>query len=180
MDASQDRCCLLGAQTLGKLAFSEETQGGVQPAHHTCAASDQIVMPFRQQPQHRCMVLDSDIVKVAFAQRDDRHRTGVVTVRLVGLLVVQQANTRGQLRWHIDHPFTGSDQLLCQQRTGAGRALDRPHPRRELGRPAQQPLPLSTIRRQLEHRQHCFAAVDHDRRMRPPMRVDPDDEHGSS
>jgi hypothetical protein len=36
------------------------------------------------------------------------------------------------------------------------------------------------IRWQLEHRLHGLGAVDHDRSVGPPVRVDPDDEHGSS
>ena len=77
-------------------------------------------MTFRQQAQHGDVILDGDVVQVAFAEGGDRHRAGVMTVRLVGLFVVQDPHPGRQLRWHIDHALTNGDQLLGKQRPGPG------------------------------------------------------------
>ena len=98
VDARQDRGGLLGTQTPRELAFCQEAQRVC--SRHTVAgpAGDQVVMTLGQQAQHGDVILDGDVVQVAFAQRDDRHRSGIMTVRLVGLFVVQHAHPRRQLR----------------------------------------------------------------------------------
>ena len=75
-----------------------------------------------------------------------------MTVVLVGLFVVQDPHSRRQLGWHVDHTFTGREQLLGEQRTGSGGALDRPCPWRIAVRPLEQSLSLMTVRRELERR----------------------------
>ena len=55
----------------------------------------------------------------------------VVRVGLVDSRSVEQSRSRRQRRWHIKHHLTDGDQLLRQQSTRAGRALDCPTPRHE-------------------------------------------------
>ena len=92
-------------------------------------------------------------------------------------LLSSSSHPGGQLRWHVDHYLASSDELLGEQRAGPGRALDGPPPRHEPGRPAQQPLSLLAVSRQLQHRLHPLIAVEHRGGVRAAVRVDPDHIH---
>ena len=113
-------------------------------------------MSLGQEPQHGAVILEADLSQPAVAQRDDRGGAGVVGVAFVTVLAVQQPHPGGQLGRHVHDRLTGSDQLLSEQRTGPGGALDRPQPRRELTRPGQQALALLAVGGHLQHRPHLF------------------------
>jgi hypothetical protein len=118
-----------------------------------------------------------DNVQGRRAPGHDRRRTGVVEVSLVDPATLEQPHTRRQLRWHIDHLLTGADELLSEQRPHTRRPLDRPRTRRERRRPLHQPASLMPIGVDTDRRDDDFATVDDDRRMRPLVRIDPNDEH---
>jgi hypothetical protein len=74
--------------------------------------------------------------------------------------------------------LAGTDELLGEHRTHPRRSLDGPRARLEAGRPLQQPASLMAIGIDTDRVNDCLGAVDSDRRVRPLVRVDPDDEHG--
>ena len=57
------------------------------------------------------------------------------------------------------------------------RAFNRPQPRFERRRPTQQPVALSTISLHRQLADELLVAVDHRGRVRPLVRIDPNDEH---
>ena len=66
----------------------------------------------------------------------------------VGLVAAPGANSRTRadsFGGTSTHRLTRGDELLGQQRTGPGRAFDRPRARLEPGREAQQPIALVAI-----------------------------------
>jgi hypothetical protein len=90
-----------------------------------------------QQPQHLAMILERDRPEVPVAQRDDRGGASVVRVGLALAARVQESRSRRQRRRNINHILTRRDELLGQQRSDSGRALNRPQPRCEWRGPFQ-------------------------------------------
>jgi hypothetical protein len=135
----------------------------VEPANRPSSRRDEVVVSLGQEPQHGAVILEADLSQPAVAQRDDRGGAGVVGVAFVTVLAVQQPHPGGQLGRHVHDRLTGSDQLLSEQRTGPGGALDRPQPRRELTRPGQQALALLAVGGHLQHRPHLFLLIERSR-----------------
>ena len=150
----------------------------MQPADRARPMGGDLTITIGQQPQHDpVLVTGGDDVERWGAPRHDRRRTGVVGVGLVDRSTLEQAHPRRQLRRHINHMLTGGDELLSEQRTHPCRSLDRPRTRRERRRPLQQPASLMPIGVHTDRGDDDFATVDDDRRVRPLVRVDPNDEH---
>ena len=160
-------------QTLREVAFCQVTQRRVEPAHHTRTTGDQVVVTLGEQTQHGDLILDADTTQAGHALRHDRHRTSVVPVGLAALLVVQQAHPCRQRRRHINHVFTDRDELFREQGARAAGTLDRPQARLILGGPRQQSLALLTVGDHGELVADLLPVVDHDRGMRPAMRINP-------
>jgi hypothetical protein len=72
--------------------------------------------------------------------------------------------------------LAGGHELLGQQIAQPTGGLDRPRPLFEGRGPLEQLVELATTRPHLQLRKLCFVAVDHDRGMRPLVRVDADDD----
>lgn len=156
---------MLGAESLREVAFCQVTQRGMESAHGACASGDEIVMTLGQQTQHGDMVLGDDRTQTSLAAGDDGDRAGVMTIGLGALLVVQQSHPRCQRRRDIDHRHTDRHQLLSEQCTGAGGALDRPQPRLISARPRQQPIALVSVGDKRELVADLLVVVEHDRGM---------------
>ena len=99
-------------------------------------------------------------------------------VGLVAACVVEEPHPRGERRRHIEHAFTCSDELLGQQRAGAGRALDRPAPRFERRGECQQSIALRTIRADTDLAHELLVTVEHRRGVRRLVWIDSNEEHG--
>ena len=73
--------------------------------------------------------------------------------------------------------LTDADELLGEQRAQPRRPFDSPDTRLEPCRPLQQPASLMPISVDTNRVNDRLGTVDSDRRVRPLVRVDPDDEH---
>ena len=92
-----------GRELAGQAAGDQQTQHGVQATDRPGAMRDQVVVTFREQPQHRGVVLEYDGAELRVPQRDDRGGAGVVRVGLVDPARVEQPCTRRERRRHIEH-----------------------------------------------------------------------------
>ena len=146
----------------------------MQPTRAAVPGPAQIPMPFRQQPQHDRVIRPLHQLQITGTQRRDRDRQRVMTIRLLRLRRRQHPNPRRQRRRHIQHPLTGTDELLREQIAQPTRRLDRPHTLFELDRPAEQLLELTRTRTNLNPTELQFAPVDRDRRVRSLVRIDTD------
>jgi hypothetical protein len=131
-----------------------------------------------QQAQHHPLfVVDRHDVQRRGSPGHDRRRASVVGIALVDPASFQQPHPSRQLRRDIDHVLAGTDELLSQHRPQPARPLHRPGARLEPLRPGQQAAALMTIGVDTDRVEHRLGTVDHDRRVRPLMRIDPDNEH---
>ena len=130
VDTPQIDCFSSRRRKLAWEATRGEGHSTVWSRQMTRVLHDQVVVAFRGDAAPPSGPR-ADRTQPRVPQRHDRHRAGVVRVGLVDAIVVQQARTRRQRRWHIEHELTDGDELLRQQGTGTGRALDRPTPRLE-------------------------------------------------
>ena len=138
---------------------------------------DQIVVTFREETQHHRVILEADHPQPRVPQRHDRSGTGVVRVGLVAACVVEEPHPRRQSRRHIQHALARGDELLSQQRAGAGRAFDRPTPRLEPSREVEQSIALRTIRTDADLAHQLFVSVEHRRGVRRLVWIDTNEEH---
>ena len=98
-------------------------------------------------------------------------------VGLVAAFGVEQPHPRRQLRWHIEHRLAGRDELLRQQRAGAGRAFDRPTPRLEPRRERAAADRVACDRAHPDLADELLVRVEHRRGVRSLVWIDSDDEH---
>jgi hypothetical protein len=74
------------------------------------------------------VVLRRDREQVAAVLRDERDAAGVNAVGLAAVTARQHSRAGRQRRRDIDDALPGGDELLSEQPSQAGGALDRPHP----------------------------------------------------
>jgi hypothetical protein len=84
-----------------------------------------------------------------------------VRVGLVDSGGVEQPSSRREGRWHIEHGLTNGDQLLRQQGTHPGRALDRPTPRLEPRRERHELLALTNAGANSDLADDVLVLVEH-------------------
>jgi len=107
-------------------------------------------------------------------QRRDRDRVTVVRVVLVRAAGPKHPHPRRQRRGHVQHPFTGADELLRKQIADTAGAFHRPRTRLEPVRPRQQLRDLRLRRAHLDRGELHVVAVDRHRGVGPLVRIDTD------
>jgi hypothetical protein len=122
---------------------------------------DQVVVTLREQAQHRRVILECDDPQFRVSQRHDRSGSSVVRVGLVAARVVEEPHPRREGRRHVEDLLAGGDELLCQQRAGAGRAFDSPTPRFEARGERQRSISLRTIRVHADLAHELLVTVEH-------------------
>jgi hypothetical protein len=83
-DTTQDPPGLASRQQPAGTAWRQATEQGVKPADRLGAQPSEVVVPVRQQPQHRGVIHREDLAQPSVSQRHDRGGPGVVRVCLVG------------------------------------------------------------------------------------------------
>ena len=161
----------------GEPTCDELTQHGVETTDRSGAMRDQVMVTFREEPQHRRVILEPNDPQSRVPQRDDRSRAGIVRVGLVTASIVEQPHPRGERRRHVEHRLTDRDELLGQQRAGARRAFDRPTPRFERRREVEQSIALRTISTNTDFAHQLFVSIEHRRSVRRLVWIDTNEEH---
>jgi hypothetical protein len=151
----------LGRQQAAGAARGQAAEQGVKPTDRLRSQPGEVVVPVRQQPQHRGVIHRGDPPQPAVPQRHDRRGPGVVRVGLVGATSVERPDPSRQCRRHIQHRLAGGDQLLCQQRTQPRGRLDGPRAGRKAGGETQQLVSLLSVRADPQLADHGLGAVEH-------------------
>jgi len=120
------------------------------------------------------VIVGPDLPPGRRAQRRDRDGPGVVGIVFVHRPRGQQPDPGAELGLDIKDPLTRRQQLLGQQVTQPGGALDRPGPLRPGRRPRQQPLRLRHRSTHPQLTQRFLRCADRHRGMRTLMRIHPD------
>ena len=146
----------------------------MQPAHRAGPGAAQLTVALRQQAQHRRMICPGDLLEPRRVSRRDRNRIPVVGIVLVRASRPEHPHPSRQRCGHVQHAFTGGDELLRQQIADTARTLHRPRPVRETGRPTNKLIDLSGRRAHLDRGELHIVAINRDRSVRPLVRIDPD------
>ncbi len=172
----QHLCGLGGGEAPLHAAGAQGCQHRVEPAHRLGAQAGELEVAFRQHPQHLGPVLPSYRRQVRRPQRGDRHRPGVVGIRLVRLAGPQHPHPGRQHRRHIHHRLASGDQLLRQQVAEPAGGLDCPHPTVTVQpfSPPQQGRGLVAIRRHRQLGKHPLVLVDRHRSVCCLVGIHPD------
>jgi hypothetical protein len=145
----------------------------VEPTTRPVTRPSRIEMCFRQQPQHRDVILASHRRERWCTERRDRNRAGVVRIVLVRPARPENTYPRRQRRRYVHDTLTRTNELLREETTKPTRGPDRPPSRRERFCPTQQLGELTLPRAHRQLRELMFVAVDRVRRVRRLVRIDP-------
>ncbi len=134
--------------------------------------------PVDQQSQHLQLFVGDDRPQSAHAGADQGDGVRVGGVGLAALSGGEHPCPRRELRGHVDDVLASADELLGEQRSDPGGALDGPTSWFERGGPLEEPGSLMAVRFDAELTDDGLSVVDGGGGVGTLVRVDPDGDQG--